>query len=90
MTKTAQLRRAEDPAELGGDPRAPENADAFKAFNDLAALEQAGNRFAISELTITECLVPVFGPNDRVRLRRRGNSGVACRGRTVLVAGRAR
>jgi hypothetical protein len=43
MTRTAttQLRRSDDPAELGGDPNAPENADAFKAFNDLAALHKA-------------------------------------------------
>jgi uncharacterized protein len=31
-------------------------------------LEQAGHRFAISELTRTECLVPVFGPGGGQRL----------------------
>ncbi|MDP1796347.1 MAG: PIN domain-containing protein [Planctomycetaceae bacterium] len=34
----------------------------------LAALEQAGHRFAISELTRTECLVPYFGPGGGLRL----------------------
>lgn len=32
-----------------------------RAVGHLAALEMAGHRFAISELTRTECLVPVFG-----------------------------
>lgn len=32
-----------------------------RALNHLTALEQAGHRFAISELTRTECLVPSFG-----------------------------
>lgn len=36
-------------------------ADQQRAINYLAALEQAGHRFAISELTRTECLVPVLG-----------------------------
>jgi hypothetical protein len=36
--------------------------------NHLAALEQAGHRFAISELTRTECLVPVFGLGGGQRL----------------------
>ena len=31
-------------------------------------LEQAGHRFAISELTHTECLVPVFGLGGGQRL----------------------
>lgn len=35
--------------------------DQQRALNYLVALEQAGHRFAISELTRTECLVPVFG-----------------------------
>jgi uncharacterized protein len=37
-------------------------------LNRLAALEQAGHRFAISELTRTECLVPVLGPGMGQRL----------------------
>jgi predicted nucleic acid-binding protein len=43
-------------------------ADQQRALNHLAALEQAGNCFAISELTRTECLVPVFGPGGGQRL----------------------
>ena len=43
-------------------------ADQHRAINYLAALEQAGHRFAISELTRTECLVPVFGPGCGQRL----------------------
>jgi hypothetical protein len=43
-------------------------ADQGRALNHLAALEQAGHRFAISELTRTECLVPVFGPGGGQRL----------------------
>ena len=43
-------------------------ADQQRALNHLAALEQAGHRFAISELTRTECLVPVFGPGGGQRL----------------------
>ena len=43
-------------------------ADQQRAFNHPAALEQAGHRFAISELTRTECLVPVFGPVGGQRL----------------------
>ena len=42
--------------------------DQQRALNHLAALEQAGHRFAISELTRTECLVPVFGPGAGQRL----------------------
>lgn len=43
-------------------------ADQQRALNHLAALGQAGHRFAISELTRTECLVPVFGPGGGQRL----------------------
>jgi uncharacterized protein len=43
-------------------------ANQQRALNHLAALEQAGHQLAISELTRTECLVPVFGPNDAQRL----------------------
>ena len=43
-------------------------ADQQRALDHLAALEQAGHRFAISELTRTECLVPVFGPGNGQRL----------------------
>lgn len=44
------------------------SADQLRAINHLAALEQAGHEFAISELTRTECLVPVFGQSDGLRL----------------------
>jgi predicted nucleic acid-binding protein len=43
-------------------------ADQQRALNHLTALEQAGHRFTISELTRTECLVPVFGPSGAQRL----------------------
>ena len=43
-------------------------ADQQRALNHLAALEQVGHRFVISELTHTECLVPVFGPGNGQRL----------------------
>jgi uncharacterized protein len=43
-------------------------ADQQRASEHLAALEQAGHRFAISELTRTECLVPVFGPDGGQRM----------------------
>jgi len=43
-------------------------ADQQRALNHLAALEQAGRRFAISDLTRTECSVPVFGPGGDQRL----------------------
>ena len=43
-------------------------ADQQRALNHLAALEQADHQFAISELTLTECLVPVFGPGEGQRL----------------------
>lgn len=43
-------------------------ADQQRALNHLAAVEQAGHQFAISELTRTECLVPVFGTSDGQRL----------------------
>jgi predicted nucleic acid-binding protein len=43
-------------------------ADQQRALNHLAAFEQAGHRFVISELTRTECLVPVFGVGGGQRL----------------------
>jgi predicted nucleic acid-binding protein len=43
-------------------------ADQQRALRHLAAREQAGHRFALSELTRTECLVPVFGPGAAQRL----------------------
>ena len=43
-------------------------ADQQRALNHLAALEQAGHRFAINELTLTECLVPVLGPDGGPRM----------------------
>jgi uncharacterized protein len=43
-------------------------ADKKRAKDHLDALEQAGHRFAISELTRTECLVPVFGKGGGQRL----------------------
>ena len=43
-------------------------ADQMRALNHLAALEQAGHRFAISELTRTECLIPVLGVGGGQRL----------------------
>ncbi len=43
-------------------------ADQLRALNHLAALEGNGHRFAISELTRTECLVPVLGPGSGQRL----------------------
>lgn len=43
-------------------------ADQQRALNHLATLERAGHRFAISELTHTECLVPVLGPGGGQRL----------------------
>jgi predicted nucleic acid-binding protein len=42
--------------------------DRQRASNHLTSLEQAGHRFAISELTRTECLVPAFGPGGGQRL----------------------
>jgi uncharacterized protein len=42
--------------------------DQQRAINHLAALEEAGHRSAISELTRTECLVPVFGLTGGQRL----------------------
>lgn len=39
-----------------------------RTLNHLALLEQAGHRFAISELTRTECLVPVLGPGGEQRM----------------------
>ena len=43
-------------------------ADKKRAKDHLDVLEQAGHRFAISELTRTECLVPVFGVSGGQRL----------------------
>ena len=43
-------------------------ADQQRTINHLAALERAGHRFAIGELTRTECLVPVFGQGAGQRL----------------------
>src|SRR3984957_21254348 len=43
-------------------------ADKKRAKDHLDALEQAGHRFVISELTRTECLIPVFGPGGGQRL----------------------
>jgi predicted nucleic acid-binding protein len=43
-------------------------ADQQRTLNHLAALEQAGHRFVISELSWTECLVPLFGPGAGQRL----------------------
>ncbi len=37
-------------------------------WTTLATLEGAGHRFAVSELTRTECLVPVLGPGEGQRL----------------------
>jgi predicted nucleic acid-binding protein len=42
--------------------------DQQRALNHLATLELAGHRFAISDLTRTECLVPVLGPGAGQRL----------------------
>jgi predicted nucleic acid-binding protein len=42
--------------------------DQQRALSRLAALEQGGHRFAISELTRTECLVPVLGAGGGQRL----------------------
>ena len=42
-------------------------ADQLRALTRLAALELAGHRFVISDLTRTECLVPVLGPGDAQR-----------------------
>src|SRR5438067_2277181 len=43
-------------------------AEKKRAKDRLNALEQAGRRFATSELTRTECLVPVLGPGGGQRL----------------------
>ena len=43
-------------------------ADQHRVLTHLAALEQAGHRFVISELTRTESLVPVLGPGNGQRL----------------------
>jgi hypothetical protein len=42
--------------------------DQQRALNHLDALENAGHRFVISDLTHTECLVPVFSPAAAQRL----------------------
>lgn len=42
--------------------------DQQRAINHLEALEEADCHFAISGLTVTECLVPAFGPNGGERL----------------------
>ena len=42
--------------------------DQQRAINHLALFEQAGHRFAISELTHTECLAPAFGHGGAQRL----------------------
>lgn len=42
--------------------------DQQRAVNHLTALQNAGHRFAISELTRTECLVPSFGPGGAQQL----------------------
>ena len=42
--------------------------DQQRALNHLALLEQAGHRFAISDLTYMECFVPVLGPGGGQRL----------------------
>src|SRR5271165_3312825 len=41
--------------------------DQQRALTHLDALEKLGHRFAISDLTRTECLVPVFGPGGGQR-----------------------
>ncbi len=43
-------------------------ADQQRALNHLATLDASGHRFAISQLTLTECLVPVSGPGSGQRL----------------------
>ena len=43
-------------------------ADQQRALNHMAAAEQAGHRFAINELTLTECLVPAHGPGGGPRM----------------------
>jgi predicted nucleic acid-binding protein len=43
-------------------------ADQHRALNHLTKLEQAGHRFAISELTRMECLAPVLGFGGGQRL----------------------
>src|SRR5688572_8072259 len=43
-------------------------ADQTRTRNHLATLEQSGHRFAISDLTRTECLVQVMGAGSGQRL----------------------
>lgn len=45
-----------------------EPADQQRALNHLTLIQQAGHRFAISDLTRTECLVPLFGADAGHRL----------------------
>ncbi len=42
--------------------------DQKRAIDHLSELEDAGHRFAISDLTLTECLVPAFGIGGGQRL----------------------
>ena len=43
-------------------------ADQQRTLDHLAALERAGHRFAINELTLTECMLPVLSPDGGQRL----------------------
>ena len=43
-------------------------ANQQRAINHLAILQQAGHHFAISDLTRTECLIPLFGSGNAQRL----------------------
>ncbi len=43
-------------------------ADQQRSLNHLASLEQHDHQFVISDLTRTECLVPLFGPGNGQRL----------------------
>ena len=43
-------------------------ADQQRTINHLAALEQAGHRFVVSEFSRTECLVPLFDVSEAQRL----------------------
>lgn len=42
--------------------------DQLRALNHLDMLEQAGHQFAISQLSRTECLAPLFGAGSSQRL----------------------
>ncbi|MBA4064941.1 MAG: hypothetical protein C0501_14755 [Isosphaera sp.] len=48
-----------------------------RATNHIGALERAGHRFAVSDLTRTECLVPVLGPGAGQRRRTSSASSTA-------------